>query len=148
MLASSCFSAPGKDRGGAAGAGSVVETLNSMGRIGTAEVLRLRATSALARDKSVGRSAQDDDSVAVLTKNILDKLALLGRSGFVEGTEWIPRQSSVLGRGRLPGLFVAPRPGHQLTDRVLGRLAMLENGGHLLGDGHLHTVGGGQSERG
>ena len=49
-----------------------------MGKISTAEVLRLRATSAASRDQSVRRSAQDDDSVGVLTKNILDKLALMG----------------------------------------------------------------------
>src|SRR5580658_2329060 len=51
-----------------------------MGKISTAEVLRLRATSAVSRDKSVRRSAQDDDSVGVSTKNIPNKLALMGRS--------------------------------------------------------------------
>jgi hypothetical protein len=35
-----------------------------MGKISTAGVHRLRATSAVARDKSVGRSAQDDVFVA------------------------------------------------------------------------------------
>ena len=45
---------------------------SSMGKISTAEVLRLRATSALSCDKSVRRFAQDDDFVGVLTKNILD----------------------------------------------------------------------------
>src|SRR5271155_4001354 len=34
-----------------------------MGKISTAEVLRLRATSAVSRDQSVRRFAQDDDSV-------------------------------------------------------------------------------------
>ena len=38
---------------------------NSVGKISTAEVLRLRATSAVARNQSVRRSAQDDDSVGV-----------------------------------------------------------------------------------
>jgi hypothetical protein len=38
---------------------------SSMGKISTAEVLRLRATSAVSGDKSVRRSAQDDDSVGV-----------------------------------------------------------------------------------
>jgi hypothetical protein len=38
---------------------------NSMGKISTAEVLRLRATSAVSRNQSVRRSAQDDDSVGV-----------------------------------------------------------------------------------
>jgi hypothetical protein len=36
---------------------------SSMGKISNAEVLRLRATSAVSRDQSVTRSAQDDDSV-------------------------------------------------------------------------------------
>jgi hypothetical protein len=36
---------------------------SSMGKISTAEVLRLRATSAVSRDKSVRRSAQDDGFV-------------------------------------------------------------------------------------
>src|ERR1700733_1657429 len=49
-----------------------------MGKISTAEVLRLRATSAVSCDKSVRRSAQDDDFVGVSTKNILNKLALMG----------------------------------------------------------------------
>ena len=52
---------------------------SSMGKISTAEVLRLRAASAVSRDQSVRRSAQDDDSVGVLTKNTLNKLALVGR---------------------------------------------------------------------
>jgi hypothetical protein len=44
-----------------------------MGKISPPEVLRLRATSAVSRDQSVRRSAQDDDFVGVLTKNILNK---------------------------------------------------------------------------
>ena len=48
-----------------------------LGKLSTAEVLRLRATSALSRNQSVRRSAQDDDSVGSLTKNILNKLALM-----------------------------------------------------------------------
>ena len=39
-----------------------------MGKISAAEVLRLRATSAVSRDQSVRRSAQDDDSVGELTE--------------------------------------------------------------------------------
>jgi hypothetical protein len=35
----------------------------SMGKLSIAEVLRLRATSAVSRDKSASRSAQDDDLV-------------------------------------------------------------------------------------
>ena len=56
-----------------------------MGKISTAEVLRLRATSAVSRDKSVRRSAQDDDFVGVLTKNTLNKLALMGLRPIVFG---------------------------------------------------------------
>jgi hypothetical protein len=40
-------------------------------------LFRLRATSAVARDKSVRRSAQDDDFVGALAKNIQSKLALM-----------------------------------------------------------------------
>jgi len=54
-----------------------------MGKISTAAVLRLRATSAVPRDKSVRRSAQDDDFVEVSTKNIPNKLALMGISSWV-----------------------------------------------------------------
>src|SRR5271170_7507240 len=54
------------------------KALSSMGKISTTEVLRLRATSAVSRDQSVRRSAQDDDFVGVLTKNILDGLVLMG----------------------------------------------------------------------
>jgi hypothetical protein len=39
------------------------KALNSMDKISIAEVLRLRATSAVSRNPSVRRSAQDDDSV-------------------------------------------------------------------------------------
>jgi hypothetical protein len=49
-----------------------------MGKISAAEVLRLRATSAMSRDQSVRRFAQDDDSVGVSTKKPLNKLALIG----------------------------------------------------------------------
>jgi hypothetical protein len=38
---------------------------SSMGEISTAEVLRLRATSAVSRDPSVRRSAQDDESAGI-----------------------------------------------------------------------------------
>jgi len=50
---------------------------SGMGKVSTAGVLRLRATSAVSRDKSVRRSAQDDDLVGVLTKNILNRRTLL-----------------------------------------------------------------------
>jgi hypothetical protein len=61
---------PGAGFGGGKG-------MSSMGKISTVGVLRLRATSAVARHKSVRRSAQDDDFVGVLTKNIQNKLALI-----------------------------------------------------------------------
>jgi hypothetical protein len=41
---------------------------SSMGKISTAEVLRLRAPKAVSRDKSARRIAQDDDSVGKLTE--------------------------------------------------------------------------------
>jgi hypothetical protein len=45
-----------------------------MGKISPAGVLRLRAISAVSRDKSVMRSAQDDDFVGALAKDIPNKL--------------------------------------------------------------------------
>jgi hypothetical protein len=42
---------------------------NSMGKISIAEVLRLRATSAVSRNQSVRRSAQDDDSLEGIEKH-------------------------------------------------------------------------------
>jgi len=54
-----------------------------MGKKSTVGVLRLRATSAVSRGKSVRRSAQDDDFVGVLTKNIQDRLTLIGRQSWV-----------------------------------------------------------------
>ena len=66
----------GKTVTGPPGADSVVEKLRTAwGKKSSAGVLRLRATSAVSRDKSVRRSAQDDDSVGVSTKNTLSKLA-------------------------------------------------------------------------
>jgi hypothetical protein len=41
---------------------------SSMGKSSIAEVLRLRATSAVLRDQSVWRFAQDDESVEALTE--------------------------------------------------------------------------------
>jgi hypothetical protein len=67
-----------------------------MGKISTAEVLRLRATSALSRDKSVRRSAQDDDLVEVLTKNTLNELALMGLRPIVFGPGTLWRGAPVL----------------------------------------------------
>ena len=52
---------------------------SSMGKISIPGVLRLRATSAPPRDKSVRRSAQDDDFAGVSKKNTL-KLALMWQS--------------------------------------------------------------------
>ena len=45
---------------------------------GTAGVLRLRAPSAVSRDPSARRFAQDDGFVGELTKNALNKFALMG----------------------------------------------------------------------
>jgi hypothetical protein len=60
-----------KNRGGPPGADfSGWKAPNGMGKISTAGVLRLRATQRCIRDKSVRRSAQDDDFVGVLKKNI------------------------------------------------------------------------------
>jgi hypothetical protein len=55
---------------------------SSMGKISTAGVLRLRAPSAVSRDKSVRRFAQDDGFVEVLTKNVLNKLGEMTAAGF------------------------------------------------------------------
>jgi hypothetical protein len=41
------------------------KTLSSIIKVSTAEVLRLRATSAVLRDQSARRFAQDDDSMGV-----------------------------------------------------------------------------------
>ena len=56
-----------------------------MGRISIFGVLRLRATqSAVARDRPVRRSAQDDDFVGVLKKTSQIRLALMGRQSWVD----------------------------------------------------------------
>src|SRR5271167_3329526 len=57
-----------------------------MDKISTAEVLRLRATSAVSPDKPVRRSAQDDDSVGELT----ERRPLCGSRGALQ----IPRLRS------------------------------------------------------
>jgi len=59
---------------------------SSMGKIGTVEVLRLRATSAVSRGKSVRRYAQDDDSVGVWRKTSY-KLALKRHPSSCEGSK-------------------------------------------------------------
>jgi hypothetical protein len=84
---------PGKKRSGPARCGlGGRKAPSSLGKISTAEVLRLRATSAMSRDKSVRRSAQDDDFVGVLTKHPkqVNKLALMGLRPIVfgPGTLW------------------------------------------------------------
>jgi hypothetical protein len=48
-------------------------------RLLSGQALRLRATSAVSRDKSVRRSAQDDDFVWELDEKNILKLALLGK---------------------------------------------------------------------
>ena len=47
-------------------------------RLSTVGVLRLRATSAVSRDRSVKRFAQDDGFAGVLTKNVPIRLTLMG----------------------------------------------------------------------
>src|ERR1700733_1819911 len=50
-------------------------------RLRSGQALRLRAASAVSRDKPVWRSPpHDDDFLGVLKKNIPNKLALMGRS--------------------------------------------------------------------
>jgi hypothetical protein len=71
---------------------------NSMGKIRTADVLRLRAASAMSRDKSVRRSAQDDVFAGMLTKNILNELALMGR---IPGLQGLAQQKQVASVNRL-----------------------------------------------
>jgi hypothetical protein len=51
---------------------------NSIDKTNIFGVLRLRATKRCSRDKSVRRSAQDDDFAGVLKKSIQNKLALRG----------------------------------------------------------------------
>jgi hypothetical protein len=92
MQASAWFSAQGKTSVRPRGR----KAPSSMGKLSAAEVLRLRATSALSRDKSVRRSAQDDDFVGVLTKNILDKLALMGHVSALTA----PNREQSIFRGR------------------------------------------------
>src|ERR1700691_5469747 len=81
---------------------------SSMGKISTAEVLRLRATSAVSRDKSVRRSAQDDDFVGVLTKNTLIQVSAYGPTP----RRFRPRY--VLARGT-PPIPSAPAMTHSPT---------------------------------
>ena len=77
-----------------------------MGRLSTVEVLRLRATGAVLRDRSVRRFAQDDGFAGVLTKNIPIRLTLMGlrpglssavpvrqAQGRLCGTRWGDRRS-------------------------------------------------------
>ena len=70
----------------------MVEKLRAAsGKRSNAEVLRLRATSAVSPDPCVRRSAQDDGFVEVLTKNILDKLALMVPTSWAKfSTEVLP----------------------------------------------------------
>src|SRR5450755_90765 len=55
-----------------------------MAKLSTAEVLRLRATSAVARDRSVKRFAQDDGFAGVLMKNIPIRLTLMGLASWAK----------------------------------------------------------------
>jgi len=72
-----------------------------MGKIITLGVLRLRATKRCSRDESVRRSAQDDDFVGVLKKNIPYKLVLMGlRPGLSSASSAVPVRQA---QGRLRG---------------------------------------------
>src|SRR5450631_3115813 len=55
-----------------------------MAKLSTAEVLRLRATSAVSRDRSVKRFAQDDGFAGILMKNIPIRLTLMGLASWVD----------------------------------------------------------------
>jgi hypothetical protein len=78
---------------------------NSMGKISTAEVLRLRAPSAVSRDKSVRRSAQDDVFVVSwrckkpasfrISLVCQNKLALVGRSPGLAGAMESPAETAL-----------------------------------------------------
>jgi hypothetical protein len=67
-----------------------------MGKLSPAEVLRLRATSAVSLDQSVRRSAQDDGFVGGLEYNCLNmqktrkirKVTALRMTGFIGGLEY------------------------------------------------------------
>ena len=45
-------------------------------------------------------------------------------------------------------LFGAAGAGHEVADGVAGRLVLMEDGSHLLGDGHFHAITCGEAERG
>jgi hypothetical protein len=83
-----------------------------MGKISTAGVLRLRATSAVSRNNSVRRSAQDDDFVGVSMKNILNKLALMGLRS------WATKPTAVrIQHGCTPEERVIQRPLRDASER-------------------------------
>jgi len=93
MLAVLVLGPPGKDRGGSARRGlRWSKSSEQHGQESILGVLRLRATSAVPLDKSVRRSAQDDDFVGILKKNIPNKVALMGlRPGLSSA---VPRSTS------------------------------------------------------
>ena len=55
---------------------------------------------------------------------------------------------SMSGMSHWPRLFVAAGPGHEFADGVPGVLVVVEDGVHLLGDGHLDAVARGQTKGG
>jgi hypothetical protein len=94
-----------------------------MGKIGTAGVPSATfgtgsstpRHSAVSRDKPVRRSAQDDDFVGVSTKNILNKLELMGLR---------ERAGKQIRQGLKPDLFsIVYRPTKQLAEKHAQRRA-------------------------
>jgi hypothetical protein len=73
---------------------------SSMGKISIAGVLRLRATSAVSRDTSVRRSAQDDVFVGILKKNILNKLEPMGTASWARSRQIYPSSIFLLANGK------------------------------------------------
>jgi hypothetical protein len=67
-----------------------------------------RHQSSVSHDRSVTRSAQDDDFVGVLTKNIQNKLALMGHSPGLAGTTEKSRRATEKSSRPGPG-FVSKR---------------------------------------
>ena len=63
-----------------------------MGKVSTAEVLRLRATSAVSRDPSVRRSAQDDESVWEVRRSAQDDESVWEVSRSAQDDESVGRE--------------------------------------------------------
>ena len=66
---------------------------------------------------------------------------LVGRCSLMNG--WMPERRF---EARCSGLFVAAGAGHEFADGFFGAFVVVEDGVHLLGDGHLDGVAGGEAE--